>query len=103
MNETKKIEQGVVLRSSWGYDQTNIDFYKVTKVQNGWAWIQSMGQIWVSNEGWMAETVVPGEVIEGKPVRRKIKNFMGEDCIGINSYQVASIWDGKPELQTHTH
>src|SRR5579872_670440 len=34
-----KIEPGAILYSSWGYDQTNIDFYLVTRSTKSSAWI----------------------------------------------------------------
>jgi len=104
MNEKMSIEAGTILKSSWGYDQTNIDFYKVVSVNNGWATVAPIGQEIVEQMPvYMGEKVVPFEGKMGAKFRRKIKNFMSEDYVGINSYQSASVWDGKPELQTHTH
>jgi hypothetical protein len=104
MNESKKIEAGSILRSSWGYDQTNIDFYKVISVKNGWASVAKIGQKIVEDlPAYMGEKVVPFEGYMNMAFRRKIKNFMNEDYVGINSYQAASVWDGKPQIQTHTH
>lgn len=37
---------GDILVSSWGYDQTNIDFYQVTKVTKSSVWLRSIrGQV----------------------------------------------------------
>ena len=30
--EVMKIQEGTIMKSTWGYDQTNVDFFKVTKV-----------------------------------------------------------------------
>ena len=30
--DNSKIKEGDIFYSSWGYDQTNIDYYKVTKL-----------------------------------------------------------------------
>ncbi len=37
-----KIEPGAILYSSWGYEQTNIDYYMVTRVTKSSAWIVPM-------------------------------------------------------------
>jgi hypothetical protein len=34
---------GDILYSSWGYDQTNIEFFKVVKVSEFSVWIQEVG------------------------------------------------------------
>jgi hypothetical protein len=38
----KCIEPGAILYSSWGYDQTNIDYYMVTRTTRSSAWIVPM-------------------------------------------------------------
>lgn len=38
----EKIEPGAILYSSWGYDQTNIDYYMVTRTTKSSAWIVPM-------------------------------------------------------------
>jgi hypothetical protein len=102
MSETQKIEQGTILKSSWGYDQTNIDFYEVVKVANGWATIQQIGTMHKEPTGFMSEYVVPAaDVKVGKPMRRKIKSFMSGDYVGITSYSGASVWSGQPLGQSH--
>lgn len=98
-----QIQEGTVMKSTWGYDQTNVDFYKVTKVKNDWAWLQPMGQAMVEQTGFLSETVVPDNEPFGKPFRRKIKHYAMGDYVAINSYQGASVWNGNPVTQTHYH
>jgi hypothetical protein len=97
------MEAGTILKSSWGYDQTNIDFFKVVKVVNGWATVRPIGQKIVERTGWASETVVPNEEVMGAAFRRKVKNYGSEDYVGIHSFSAASVWDGQPEYQSHTH
>jgi hypothetical protein len=98
-----KIETNSILVSSWGYDQTNIDFFEVIKVKNDWATIQRIGKDYVGQTD-ISETVVPAiDYKIGKPFRRKITAFSSGDYVGINSYNAASVWEGQPQLQTHTH
>lgn len=56
-----KIEPGAILYSSWGYDQTNIDFYMVTRTTAKSAWIVPMSSPIVEQTGFMSENVVAGE------------------------------------------
>ncbi len=101
---TTKIETGSVLKSSWGYDQTNINFYRVVDVKNNWATLEPIGQTVIETlAGYMGERVAPFNVTTGKKFRRKIKHFLGEDMVGINTYAAASLWNGTPQLQTQTH
>jgi hypothetical protein len=104
MSESQKIEQGSILKSSWGYDQTNIDFFEVVKVSNGWATIQKIGSSYFEDAGFLSETVMPAiDYKIGKPFRRKIHAFSSGDYVGITSYSGGSVWNGKPQLQSHTH
>ena len=43
---------GDIMYSSWGYDQTNVDFYKVVRVTKASAWLQPIG----SKGCWRART-----------------------------------------------
>lgn len=97
-----KITEGAIIKSQWGYDQTNIDFYSVTKVNNGWAWLQPIGQTVTEEAGFLSEYVVPNpEVTSGKVFRRKIKSYTSGDYVAIETYAGGSVWSGKPCLQSH--
>jgi len=97
------IKEGEILESTWGYGQTNVDFYMVKSVKGQWATVQEIGQEIASDEGWMAETVVPNREPKGAPFRRKIREgTRGEyQWVGINSYAVALPWSGSPQFQSH--
>jgi len=97
------ITAGTVIKSTWGYDQTNVDFYQVTKVQNGFAYLQPIGQEIVEQTGYLAERVVPNFVPCGKVMRRKVRNYGADDYVGISDYASGSVWNGTPVTQTHTH
>ena len=61
--ETTEVKAGDIIYTSWGYEQTNIDFYMVTKANGKSVWFVPMGQKIVKHEGGMAEMVVPGAVV----------------------------------------
>ena len=106
---------GMILYSSWGYDQTNIDFYKIVRVSDkGTVWIQELAKEIVEVVHWAGQEVVPvdqpakvpaGWDEEGKrewedaPINRHKWKTYG---VSLNSYSGAWVWDGKPKLQTQT-
>ena len=54
------LEVGDVLRSSWGYDQTNIDYYEVTRlVGTKQVEIRAICADSAEDQGWMRGTSVP--------------------------------------------
>lgn len=90
------IGQGDYLVSTWGYDQTNVDFYYVTKVSKGSAYIIPASQK-VVEFGDMQGKVVPKEPnFNENPVRRKIKKYSGGEYISLNTFSIARKWEGNP-------
>jgi hypothetical protein len=88
---------GDILYSSWGYDQTNIDYYEVTKVMGKAIEIREIAYKVVS-EGYAEVKVAP---VPGKymgPPKRKLVNTRG--AVRLNSYSWAWKWDGQPKSET---
>ena len=121
---------GDILYSSWGYDQTNIEFFKVVKVSEFSVWIQQVRAKVVEVTGWAHENVVPADssdyqvrnwdneedefgnintfITKTYPIsRHKIQyptwQTEKEYYVRLNSFSSASPWDGKPKGQSHTH
>lgn len=88
---------GDILYSSWGYDQTNIDFYEVVGVTSKSIKIRKVANKTVKSNG-PDDFVVPvkGRFIES-PMTKRVKS-RGE--VKIESYAWAYPWDGKPKRQT---
>lgn len=108
-NERRKAERkaaphglavGQVLASSWGYDQTNVDFYEVVAVRGAVVDLQEISQA-RNEDGGMSGTCMPvagsycGEVIKGKR-----PNQYG---VRINSCSYASPWNGRPMYWSSYH
>lgn len=90
---------GQVLRSSWGYDQTNVDYYEVTRVVGPrTVEIREIGQVPVGERGGPSEKVAPavGRYV-GEP---KIKRASSDNVVRIASYAYAYPYDGQPAHQT---
>ena len=48
-----------ILYASWGYEQTNIDYYVIVKVSAASIWVQPIGHIYENYTGAMSATVTP--------------------------------------------
>lgn len=93
-----------ILYSSWGYDQTNIDFYKVKRVMKSMIEIVPIESRIVEEESTTyTDAVVPYPANEGKSFRRKIKDYGSGLWVNISSYQGATLWDGNPKHQTNPY
>jgi hypothetical protein len=107
---------GDIFVSTWGYDQTNVDFYKVISTTAKTVTVVPIGQKIVEQTGFLSETVEPVDQIKeettynwetgektttpAKPIRRKI---ISGGYIKITDYQWAKQWTGRPVNQTHYH
>lgn len=95
------IATGTIFVSTWGYDQTNVDFYRVVRSTAASVWLQKVGQRVVEHTGYMSETVVPTEQTCGEVFRRKVQTYRDTAYASINSYASACEWKGEPITQTH--
>ena len=89
---------GDFLSCSWGYDQTNVDFYEVVGVPSGKSIkIRRVG-CRVARESQTAEYVEPvaGKFLDDKPATKRVNEF----GIRINSFSSARKWDGSPCYRT---
>lgn len=94
---TGTLEVGQVLYSSWGYDQTNIDFYEVKAVSGSMVTLQKLAAE-VEETGFMSGNTKPilGQYA-GEPIRRKLQGYDGKPHVKIESYASAWPWDGRPK------
>jgi len=103
-----------IYETSWGYDQTNIDFIKVVKVSPSGktAICVKIGQKILEQTGFMSETVIADpENVVSQEFRMKVAEYQGKPelrgsycfCNGHESKRFGyfSIWDGKGCNQSH--
>jgi len=88
---------GDILSASWGYDQTNVNYYEIVEVRGKQVLLREIGKKNVRSERG-AEYVGPakGKFISEK--MRRTPNMYGG--VKINSSIHASKWDGKPMYET---
>jgi hypothetical protein len=98
------IKEGDIFYSSWGYDQTNIDFYQVIRIVGKSIEIRKLQKNTRSGGGPSDYvTPLPGRFESGEPVLKKIPQKSGDSVnLKINSYAWAHPWDGKAMYQTNT-
>ena len=73
--DNSEIKVGDIFYTSWGYDQTNIDYYKVRKLI-GKASVELVpieSRIDYDNDNEYQDTVLPYPASEGEPMQKKIK------------------------------
>lgn len=94
------LQPGDILVSSWGYDQTNVDFYKVTR-RVGKTMIEYVSLPKLEAEDsyeshGMACRVLPA-VDHNTECQTKHRARVSNDSIKIHSSSFARKWDGKPQ------
>lgn len=99
-----QFDVGQILYSSWGYDQTNVDFYRIEQRRGNFVTLQELESA-ESSDGAQSMTgrVVPLEPHQarGEPIRRKVHAMPGTTFVKINSYAFAYPWDGTPKRVSH--
>lgn len=88
-----------ILYCSWGYDQTNINYYKIVSVKGMFVELVEIGQKISEITGWASKNVLPDK-------NRKIGNVIRKKFLGgiypikINQVQWLKLWDGKAHEAT---
>lgn len=88
------LKLGDILVASWGYDQTNVDFYEVTKLLDKAVVVRHIEKKSAGRSG----TVMPVPGSYDGPPLTKIPQI--GDVVKIDESIRAYKWDGKPEFQT---
>ena len=98
-----EIKENDIFYSSWGYEQTNIDFYKVKKVTKKMIYLVKIESRIVEEESnYHTDAVVPYPANEGKNIfRRKVKHACDRPYVNINSFACAFPYKSKPLAQTN--
>jgi hypothetical protein len=87
-----KVQVGAILSSSWGYDQTNVDFFEVTGMTKSGrtVTIRELAKI-KTYDGDMTGKVraIPGKYV-GAPMTRRVTG----GWIKVSGHQHGGLWDG---------
>lgn len=90
-NAPVSIKVGDILVSSWGWEQTNVDFYQVVELKGDFVKFREIESNKVY-DGDMNGRAFPklGEFC-GEVVRRKIQKYCGDATVKISSYAYATV------------
>ena len=104
LNKPHELKVDDILYSSWGYEQTNVDFFKVVKLA-GKTMIEvtEMACETVKTSGGMSDTVIASKRVLGGILRRKVNTSGSRPSISINSCANAYLWDGSPLHRSWYH
>ena len=93
-NKPHDVKVGDVFRCSWGYDQTNVDFYQCTKVIGAFVEIREIGQMAEETFSMQGECVPCVDSFKGDAMRKKVVTYGDEPAVRI--YTFASAYRMKP-------
>lgn len=95
-----RLQLGHVLVASWGYDQTNINFYQVTRlVGRNSVELRELHQLIEQGEAWATGKAMPRiDDFKGEPFLRRVD--AATRSIRVSKCQWARLWDGSPESWT---
>lgn len=93
-NKPHNVEVGDIFRCSWGYDQTNIDFYQVTRVIGAMVEVREIAQMSEETMSMQGECVPSVDNFIGEPMRKKVSTY--NDSASIRIYSFASAYKMKP-------
>lgn len=100
MQQAIAIEPGQIFYASWGYEQTNVDFYRVVKLKGDWITLEpiesqesSDGELSMTGRAVPADPIIP----TGQPFRRKLNIYPSGSFARIQPYAFAYPWDGQPK------
>lgn len=95
-HQPHRLELGHVLHTNWGYDQTNVEFFEITKlIGKTMVELRELGQISQDTE-WAQGRSVPklGDYI-GDPIRRRVNMASSRPSVRIDDVRTAWVWSGR--------
>lgn len=93
-----------ILYASWGYEQTNIDFYQVTAVKGKSVVVRQIAakrEDGLETGNSMADhCMAVKDAFVGEEMTKRVGPSSGGYAININDYISAWMWDGKPKYRS---
>lgn len=94
-NFARSVKVGDIFVSSWGYDQTNVDFYQVIEKKNVTVVVKEVQSSTVEETGYDSSRViaVKNKFINDIKLTKRISKYKS---LKISDCQTAHKWDGTP-------
>lgn len=99
-------DTGAIVYDSWGWEQTNIDYYCIVKRSGQFVTLLPMKKASGPEIGFMTRKETPKEIdFTGDPVRKKVRSHFGKET-GFSMRDYAgggwvSLYEGQPVTSTH--
>jgi len=99
--EGKEIKEGTILVNTWGYEQTNVDFYKVLSRKGDTVILRKLENKRLSFDNKrLASLEVPSDKFEGDSFKKKVIDGWKSEEVKMQ-FSNAIPWNGKPVEATH--
>ena len=95
-----KVNVGDIFVCSWGYDQTNIDYYVVRKVKNASVIVSPLGQNRTYTGHMQGECTPDITKISDKLITKRINRCGSSVSLKMTSYSWAYPWSGQTNMFT---
>lgn len=96
-----KLQVGHILNASWGYEQTNVDWYQVTRVTAHSVEVRKIKSNVVDGVGGDRGQCFPmADEFCGEPMMRRVGEWGG---VRIDNVRTASLWEGRPVYWSSYH
>ena len=89
------LKPGVILTCSWGWEQTNVEFYRVIRVEGFKVTLEEIYKKQVEATSWAAAKVV-ANLEGGSRAPETFKLSPLSTSIKVNSSISLTVWDGRP-------
>ena len=84
-------QPGDTVYASWGYEQTNMDWYRVTRATKSYVWLKQLASI-QTETCFMSGTCIPGQ----ETTKLVTRHYARCESIHIGQH-FASKWNGRPK------
>lgn len=99
--EGKEIKEGGILEYTWGYEQTNVEFYKVLTRKGDIVTLRKLENKQISfDRKRLASEEVPSNKLIGDTLKKKVIDGWKSEVVNM-PYGIAEPWNGKPVEATH--
>jgi hypothetical protein len=90
----QELNVGTIVVNSWGWEQTNVDFYQIVRKTPKSVWVKKLPAT-VEQNGFMSGMAMP----TGEPVGEEIGpcRINKRGGISVSKYGGTSVWNGKPQ------
>lgn len=98
------LKVGAVIYNSWGYDQTNIDFYEVVAVSANYVSLRELCDSEVAANSSMSgrKIALPGQFASEEITRHRVYVHNGAASVNFK-HGAGSVWDGRPMYYSWDH